>query len=91
MKFRAEKEQKTNQIRANSPEERIKLWQEHFQNLLGQSINKVFDTLPIITGDFTMSELQDAIKATQNNKATGLDGIPAEDGLSERTTPRGLQ
>ena len=76
---------KTNQIRANSPEERIKLWKEHFQNLLGQPpviddqpINKVFDTLPIVTGDFTMSELQDAIKATQNNKATGLDGIPAE-------------
>ncbi len=43
-----------------------------------QPINKVFDTLPIVTGDFTMSELQDAIKATQNNKATGLDGIPAE-------------
>ena len=43
-----------------------------------QPINKVFDTLPIITGDFAMSELQDAIKATQNNKATGLDGIPAE-------------
>ena len=30
------------------------------------------------TGDFTMTELRDAIKSTQGNKATGLDGIPAE-------------
>ena len=58
---------------------------EHFQNLLGQPlviddkpIKKVFDILPIDTNDFIKSELQEAIETTQNNKATGLDGIPAE-------------
>ena len=79
------KKSKHSQIRANSPEERIKLWKKHFENLLGQPpviddqpINKVFDTLPVKRGDFTMAELQEAITATHNNKATGLDGIPAE-------------
>ena len=43
-----------------------------------QPITRVFDTLPIKTGDFTMTEIWEAVKSTQGNKATGLDGIPAE-------------
>lgn len=54
-------------------------------NLLGQPpviddkpVEKVFDTLPINTCDFTESELADSVKATQSNKAAWLDGIPTE-------------
>ena len=38
----------------------------------------LFDALPIKTGDFAMTELRKAMISTQGNKATGLDGIPAE-------------
>lgn len=72
-------------IRAASPEERIRLWKKHFENLLGQPqvvdeqlITKVFDILSIETGVFTNLELQKAIKTTKNNTATGLDNIPGE-------------
>ena len=57
----------------------------HFQKLLGQSpeiddqpVPKVFDTLPIKTGEFTAIELQVSIKSFQNNKATGFDNKPIE-------------
>lgn len=76
---------KKGQIRAESPEERVQLWKEHFKNLLGQPpviddhpVEKVFDTLPVETNDFTEDELVKAIHSLKNNKAAGLDGIPAE-------------
>ena len=57
---------------------------EHFEGLPGQlpvvddqPITRVFDALPIKTGDLTVKELREAIKSAQGNKATGLDGIPA--------------
>lgn len=60
MNYLEEREKKSGQIKANSPEERIKYWKDHFVNLLGQpptideqSILKIYDTLPIVTGDFT--------------------------------------
>ena len=72
-------------IRANSPEERLKLWENHFEQLLGQPpalkdqpIERVFNTLPIETGDFMADKLQKSINASQNNKAPGLDGIAIE-------------
>ena len=79
------KKSNSGQIRAKSPEERVNLWKLHFQNLLGQApvvdgipIMKVFDTLPIETGKFTLEELKSSIKDLKNNKASGLDEIPAE-------------
>ena len=63
----------------------MKLWQNNFEQLLGQPtvlndqpIERVFNTLPIETGDFTADELQKSINASQNNKAPELDGIPIE-------------
>ena len=80
-----QKKSNEGQIRVNSPEERLKLWKNHFEQLLGQPsvlddqpIQRVFNTLPIETGDFTGDELQKSINALQNNKAPGLDGIPIE-------------
>ena len=80
-----QKESSRGRICAGNLKERIKLWKEHFEGLLGQppivddqSINRVFNALPIKTSEFTMTELREAIKSTQGNKATGLDGIQAE-------------
>ena len=76
---------KRGRIKASSTEERFAIWKDHFQKLLGQSpeiddqpVPKVFDTLPIKTGEFTSIELQASIKSFQNNKATGLDNTPIE-------------
>ena len=73
------------QLRANSPEEQLKLWKNHFEQLLGQPpvlgdqpIERVFNTLPIETGDITADKLQKSINASQNNKVPGLDGMPIE-------------
>ena len=70
-------------IRASCPRERIKLWKEYFEGLLGQPpvvddqpITRAFDVLPIKAGDLAMTELREAVKSTQGNKTTGLDGIP---------------
>ena len=72
-------------IRASCPMERMKLWKKHCERLLGQTpvvdgqpITRAFDALPIKTGGFTVKEWREAIQSTQRNKATGLDGIPAE-------------
>ena len=79
------KKRNAGKIKAKSTEERVKLWKEHFQQLLGnpptiidKPVEKVFDTLQINTEEFTTAELKTAIKTLQNNKATGLDEIPAE-------------
>ena len=67
------KNSKLGRIKANSPEERVKLWLNHFKQLLGQPpvvddqplIPKIFDTLPIKTGCFTEEELRASIKSSQ--------------------------
>ena len=72
-------------IRAKSSEERLKLWKNRFEQLLDQPpvldhqpIERVFNTLPIETGDFMADRLQKSINALQNNKAPGLGGKPTE-------------
>ena len=76
---------KRGRIKASNTEERLAILKYHFQKLLGQSreiddqsVPKVFDTLPIKTGEFITIELQAFIKFFQNIKATGLDNIPIE-------------
>ena len=58
---------KKGQLRADSPEERVKLWKDHFEKLLGQSpvvndqpVEKIFNPLPININDFTEEELMKA-------------------------------
>ena len=71
-------------LKASSQEERLKLWKEHFQNLLGNTpsvsdkpIETITnDTLNIKLGHFTMTELE-AVKM-KRKKAAGLDDIPPE-------------
>ena len=73
-------------LKASNQEERVKLWQQHFQDLLGkppviteEEITPIFtEELNIKKGLFTMEELLKAVKSIQSGKACGLDEIPAE-------------
>ena len=73
-------------IKAKSPQERIKKWQDHFVNLLGQppvitskpTKTIVEETLPICTENFSLEELVKCVEGFKNNKASGLDEIPIE-------------
>ena len=77
-------------LKANSEKERIKLWHDHFKELLGKPTsistnddinersNQEITKLDIKTGLFTSYELTKAIKSIQSGKAVGLDEIPAE-------------
>lgn len=73
-------------LRASSQDERLKLWKQHFENLLGKppSINEVVITplfeneLNIKKGAFTIDELCTVLKNTKSGKSCGLDNIAAE-------------
>ena len=77
-------------LKANSENERVKLWHYHFKELLGKptsistndDINERSDQditkLDIKTGLFTSYELTKAIKSIQSGKVVGLDEIPSE-------------
>lgn len=73
-------------LKADNPDERLDKWRNHFQGLLGEppdikdeqiTVVVPFE-LPIDTNEFTLSELEKAINLSSNNKATGIDTIPAE-------------
>ena len=73
-------------LKGTTEEERLKLWQRHFQELLGNAPEITEDEItPILTeelnikkGPFTMEKLLKAIKSMQYGKACGLDEIPVE-------------
>ena len=68
---------------ANRPE-RIKLWKQHFENLLGnppkithEPITRIISKqLNIKLGPFTQEELDSVLRKIKNRKAAGLDEIP---------------
>ena len=73
-------------LKAAKQQERIKLWKQHFENLLGNPlkithepitriISKQFD---IKLGPFTQEELDSVLRKIKNRKAAGLDEIPPE-------------
>ena len=76
-------------INADSAEERVKLWVEHFRNLLSPTVQTspsrvvhppVFPNIRLNYNaqSFVMSELKDAIKALGNGKAPGIDDMTNE-------------
>ena len=76
-------------LKASSNEERLKIWHNHFQELLGSQLNKTDDDddeeilqihnkLNIKIGLFTIQELNNATKSIKHGKACGLDEIPTE-------------
>ena len=74
-------------LKANSPEERVKLWHTHFSKLLGSPptisdpevpIQTVFCNLEISEEPFSEDEFDKAKKSLRCGKASGEDGITPE-------------
>ena len=73
-------------LNATNQQERIKLWKQHFENLLGnppkvthEPITKIISKqLDIKLGPFTLEELNSVLRKIKNRKAAGLDEIPPE-------------
>ena len=73
-------------LKAANQQERIKLWKQHFENLLGnppkithEPITRIIcKQLDIKLGPFTREELDSVLRKIKNRKAAGLDEIPPE-------------
>ena len=73
-------------LKATNQLERIKLWKQHFENLLGnppkvihEPITRIISNqLDIKLGPFTLEELDSVLRKTKNRKAAGLDEILPE-------------
>ena len=73
-------------LKATNQQERIKLWKQHFENLLGnppkvtqEPITWIISKqLVIKLGPFTQEEFDSVLKKIKNRKAAGLDEIPPE-------------
>ena len=73
-------------LKAASQQERVKLWEQHFKNLLGsppkitdEPITRIISKqLDIKLGPFTKEELDSVLEKIKNRKAAGLDEIPPE-------------
>ena len=84
--IRGRKSSNRGKLKASNQDERVKLWHQHFQDLLGKPpVIKEEEMTPVSTEDlnikkglFTIEELLKAVKNIQFGKASGLDEIPAE-------------
>ena len=73
-------------LKAANQQERIKLWKQHFENLLGnppkithEPITRIISKqLDIKLGPFTQEEIDSVLRKIKNRKAAGLDEIPPE-------------
>ena len=73
-------------LKATNQQERIKLWKQHFKNLLGnlpkvthKPITRIVSKqLNIKLRPFTLEELDSVLRKIKNRGDTGLDEIPAE-------------
>ena len=73
-------------LKAANQQERIKLWKQHFENLLGnppkithELITRIISKqLDIKLGPLTQEELDSVLRKIKNRKAAGLDEIPPE-------------
>ena len=73
-------------LKAANQQERIKLWKQHFENLLGnppkvthEPMTRIISKqLDIKLGPFTQEELDSVLKKLKNGKAAGLEEIPPE-------------
>ena len=73
-------------LKAASQQERLKLWEQHFKNLLGnppkitnEPITRIISKqLDIKLGPFTKEELDSVLRKIKNRKAAWLDEIPIE-------------
>ena len=72
-------------VEADSPADRVKVLQNHFENLLSAApptvnkpVEQIFEELPINSGPFTLTELKAAASTLQRGKALGVDEVPVE-------------
>ena len=73
-------------LKAANQKERIKLWKQHFENLLGNTpkvthepINRIISKeLDNKIGPFTQEDLDSVLRKIRNRKAAGQDEIPPE-------------
>ena len=73
-------------LKATNQQERIHLWKQHFENLLGnlpkvthEPIMRIISKqLDIKLGPFTREELKSVLRKIKNRKAAGFDEIPPE-------------
>ena len=73
-------------LKATNQQERIKLWEQHFENLLGNPPKVTHEPMTIIISKqldiklrpFTQEELDSVLRKIRNRKAAGLDEIPPE-------------
>ena len=73
-------------LKATNQQERIKLWKQHFENLLGnppevthEPITRIISKqLDIKLGLFNLEKLDSVLRKIKNRKAVGLDEIPPE-------------
>ena len=81
-------------LKAANQQERIKLWKQHFENLLGnppkithEPITRIISKqLDIKLGPFTQEELNSVLRKIKNRKAAGLDEIPRKYGRPDNST-----
>ena len=75
-------------------QERIKLWKQHFENLLGNPPKVTYEPiteiiskqLDIKLGSLTLEELDSVLRKIKNRKATRLDEIPQKYGRPDNST-----
>ena len=73
-------------LKATNQQERIKLWKQHLENLLGNPLKVTHEPitriiskqLDIKLGLFTQEKLDLVLRKIKNRKAAGLDEIPPE-------------
>ena len=81
-------------LKAANQQERVKLWKQHFKNLLGnppkvtnEPITRIISKqLDIKLGPFTKEELDSVLRKIKNRKAAGLDEIPQKYGRPDNST-----
>ena len=86
-------------LKAANQQERIKLWKQHFENLLGNPLKithepitrTISKQLDIKLGPFTQEELDSVLRKIKNRKAPGLDEIPPEVWKTRRHSAPTLQ
>ena len=73
-------------LKAANQEERLYLWKQHFEHLLGKPpkvtdepiVKIISNQLDIKLGQFTQEELDLVLRKNKNRKAAGLHEIPPE-------------
>ena len=81
-------------LKAANQQERIKLWKQHFENLLGnppkvthEPITRIISKqLDIKLRPLTPEELDSVLRKIKNRKAAGLDEIPPKYGRPDNST-----